>query len=287
MKVHFIETGLLKLDGGAMFGVVPKSMWNRLNPADENNMCTWAMRCLLVDTGDKKILVDTGLGNKQDERFRSHFHPHGDDTLEQSLRAKGLTPSDITDVLLTHLHFDHVGGAVIKTTAGELVPAFPNATYWTNEAHYQWALHPNPREKASFLKENIVPLWEHGVLQFIPVGADDYNWLPDIQIRFVYGHTEAMMIPIFNIADQKAFFCADVIPSSYHLGLPFVMSYDIRPLLSIPEKERILNEAAEKGHVLIFEHDPRLPAATVHLDGKGKYVVKSNVFDLGSESTPT
>jgi len=186
MKIHPINTGFFKLDGGAMFGVVPKTMWKRLNPPDENNLCTWAMRCLLVQDGDKNILIDTGIGNKQDERFRSHFHPHGEDSLLGSLEELGLKAEDITDVLFTHLHFDHSGGAVSKDEEGNLVPTFPKAIYWTNQAHWDWAMNPNPREKASYLKENFVPLLEAGVLEFIDFGGKQEVEWEGIQLRLLY-----------------------------------------------------------------------------------------------------
>lgn len=260
-----------------MFGVVPKQLWNRMNPADELNLCTWSMRCLLIETQDRKILVDTGIGDKQDDRFRSHFHPHGEDTLMGSINGKGLTAADITDVFLTHLHFDHVGGAVIKNDNGDLVPAFPNATYWSNEVHYNWALHPNSREKASFLKENFVPLKEAGVLQFIDVSAEDVEWLPGISVRYVYGHTEAMMMLKIQTPEQTYIYPTDVIPSSHHIGLPYVMSYDVRPLKTLEEKKRILEEAVEEGHILIFEHDHRVPACSLKHNEKGR-IVKGEEF---------
>jgi glyoxylase-like metal-dependent hydrolase (beta-lactamase superfamily II) len=278
MKISFINTGLFKLDGGAMFGVVPKQLWNRMNPADEQNMCTWSMRCLLIETDDRNILVDTGLGNKQGEKFRSHFHPHGEDTLMDSLKSKGLLAEDITDVFLTHLHFDHVGGAVIRNEQGDLLPAFPNATYWSNEIHYNWAYHPNIREKASFLKENFVPLKEAGVLRFLDVTKEDQEWLPGISVRFVYGHTEAMMMLKIQKDGQTFIYPTDVIPSSHHIGLPYVMSYDVRPLKTLEEKKRILEEAVEAGHILIFEHDHRVPACKLKRDDRGR-VVKSDIFD--------
>jgi glyoxylase-like metal-dependent hydrolase (beta-lactamase superfamily II) len=278
MNISFINTGLFKLDGGAMFGVVPKKLWNRKNPADEQNMCTWSMRCLLIETDDRKILVDTGLGDKQDEKFRSHFHPHGEDSLMGSLKNKGLTADDITDVFLTHLHFDHVGGAVIRTEKGDLLPAFPNATYWSNETHYHWASHPNIREKASFLKENFVPLKEAGVLRFLDVTPEDQEWLPGISIRFVYGHTEAMMILKIQNGEQTFIYPTDVIPSSHHIGLPYVMSYDVRPLKTLEEKKRILEAAVEEGHILIFEHDHQVPACNLKRNDRGR-IVKGEVFE--------
>lgn len=277
MKIKIIDSGRFKLDGGAMFGVVPKVMWEKINPPDEQNLCTWAMRCLLVETGDRRILIDTGMGDKQDAKFRSHFHPHGDTDLLSSLAQEGLTPEDITDVLLTHLHFDHVGGAVRYDDHGKLAPTFPKATYWTNERHYQWALHPNPREKASFLKENIVPLAEAGVLSYIPVSDTDVEWLPGIQLRFVYGHTEAMMLPILTHNGRTLVYCADLIPSVGHLGLPYVMSYDLRPLRTLEEKERLLTEAVDNAYYLFFEHDPRTACLTVTRNERGRIVPDQEV----------
>jgi len=266
MIISTLNTGYFKLDGGAMFGIVPKRLWSKLNPPDEQNLCTWAMRCLLVETGSRKILIDTGIGDKQDARFRKHFEPHGEASLMDSLRKKGLAPEDITDVFLTHLHFDHCGGAVKFDENGKLVPTFPNAAYWSNERHYAWAMNPNAREQASFLQENFVPLKEAGVLQFIPVSDDDIEWLPGIKLRFVYGHTEAMMLPVLEDGEHTYLYCADVIPSSHHIGMPYVMAYDVRPLLTLEEKARILKNAADHGHRLIFEHDPEIGCATVVRD---------------------
>lgn len=270
MIIRHLNTGLFKLDGGAMFGVVPKSMWNKLNPADENNMCTWAMRCLYIEDGDRKIVIDTGMGNKQDARFRSHFYPHGDDTLPGSVNALGVHPEEITDVILTHLHFDHVGGAVYNDESGNPRLTFPNATYWSNELQWKWALDPNPREKASFLKENIVPIADSGRLKFVDVQKDDLPWSDHISLRFVYGHTEAMMLPLINTGDKRIVYCADLMPSIHHIGLPYVMSYDIRPLFSLAEKERMLAEVKEPGCLLFFEHDPVNAVAVVSDDGSGR-----------------
>ncbi len=272
MKITTIETGFFKLDGGAMFGIVPKRLWQKLNRPDENNLCTWAMRCLLVEIGDRKILIDTGIGDKQDAKFRAHFEPHGEQSLLSSLANKGFQPEDITDVFLTHLHFDHVGGAVQYDATGHLVPTFPNATYWSNEVHWRWAMEPNEREKASFLKENFVPLQKAGVVRFIDIQKNDLMWLPDFHVRFVYGHTEAMMVPILKSGGKMLIYCADVIPSSFHLGMPYVMSYDVRPLITLEEKERILTDAVDRGHLLSFEHDPQTACATVIRDDRDRIV---------------
>ena len=253
MKLHTINTGLFKLDGGAMHGVVPKSMWNKSNPADENNLCTWAMRCLLMEENNKLILIDTGIGNKQDEKFFSHFHPHGDDTLEKSLNVLGFSSDDITDVFLTHLHFDHCGGA-IKRAGEKLIPAFKNAIYWSNETHWNSAIQPNAREKASFLKENILPIQESGQLKFIEHN-EGISFTDNMEIRFMNGHTESMMLPLINYNGQKILYCADLIPSAAHISLPWVMGYDMRPLDTLNEKQKVFSEAVENNWLLFFEHD--------------------------------
>ncbi len=276
MKLTTIEGGRFKLDGGAMFGVVPKTLWNRLNPADENNLCPWALRCLLIETEDRKILVDTSIGNKQDDKFRSFFHPENTD-LEKALKQKGHRAEDITDVFITHFHFDHVGGAVKRDENGQLAPTFPKATYWSNRRHYDWAYSPNPREKASFLKENFVPLMEAGVLQFIEVPEKGLvDWLPGLQVEFCYGHTEAMMLLHLQTEQGKMVYCADLMPSSFHFGLPYVMSYDIRPLLTLEEKKRLLDKAAEEGWILYFEHDPHTELCTITKDPRGRYKLKQS-----------
>ncbi|MFD2783916.1 MBL fold metallo-hydrolase [Hymenobacter rubripertinctus] len=264
MTIHMLDTGLFKLDGGAMFGVVPKSMWQKLNPADEQNMCTWALRCLLMEDGGRLVLVDTGIGDKQDEKFRGHFYLHGDDTLEKSLRRLGYTSSDITDVLLTHLHFDHCGGAVGRSFDGKLHLAFPNATYWSNEDHWNWATAPNPREKASFLTENILPIQESGHLKFIDPKAGVPNELPSFRdLIYVDGHTEKMMLPKLSYKGRTLVFAADLLPSAHHVGLPYVMSYDVRPLVTMDEKARFLEQAAAENWVLVLEHDHQTECITV------------------------
>jgi len=272
MKVSVIKTGFFKLDGGAMFGVVPKKMWKKLNPPDDNNMCTWAMRCLLVETGDRKILIDTGFGNKQDAKFRSHFEPHGEDSLIGSIKNLGLSPEEITDVFLTHFHFDHVGGAVKHDEKSKLIASFPDATYWTNQAHYDSAYTPNAREKASFLKENFVPLKEANQLKMIDV-EEGVEFLPGFNVRFVYGHTEAMMLPQIKVNGKTIVYCADLFPSAGHIRLPYVMAYDMRPMNTMEEKKILSAEAIENDYILFFEHDPVNECATLKRNEKGRIVL--------------
>ncbi|GAA4313818.1 MBL fold metallo-hydrolase [Mucilaginibacter gynuensis] len=267
MNLYTIDTGLFKLDGGAMFGVVPKTIWNKTNPADDKNLCTWAMRCLLIEDGNRLILVDTGIGNKQDEKFYSHYYLHGDDTLDKSLAAKGFHRDDITDVFLTHLHFDHVGGAVERVN-GDLLPAFKNATYWSNEQHWDWAVNPNDREKASFLKENILPLQESGQLKFIPA-QDGVQFSEGFNIRFAYGHTDAMMLPLLDYKGRKVLYMADMLPSVGHLPMAYVMAYDMFPLKTLTEKKAILTEALDNNYILYFEHDAINECCTLQLTEKG------------------
>lgn len=265
MKVTAIHTGFFKLDGGAMFGVVPKTMWQKMNPPDDTNLCTWAMRALLLEYDNKKVLIDTGIGDKQDDRFRSHFHPHGEENLIWSLQAHGVTPDAITDVILTHLHFDHCGGAIARDGN----PAFPNAVYWSNERHWQWAMQPNAREKASFLKENFVPLREMGRVQFLPV-RQNLRFDDRIRILFAFGHTEAMMLPLINTGKGKILYCADLVPARWHVNMPYVMAYDTRPLLTLVEKERILERAYKGKWRLFLEHDPEWAFTTLTKDEKGR-----------------
>ncbi|HXD91962.1 MAG TPA: MBL fold metallo-hydrolase [Bacteroidia bacterium] len=254
MNLYSVNSGNFKLDGGAMFGVVPKTVWNKTNPADENNLCSWSMRCLLVETGNRLILIDNGLGDKQNEKFFSYYYLHGDDSLEKSFAKHGFTFDDVTDVFLTHLHFDHCGGSIKYTDAAKtkLVPAFKNAKYWSNSKHWDWATNPNPREKASFLKENILPIQESGQLNFIDKEGE---WLPGFEVLLVNGHTESMMLPLITYKDSKVLFCADLLPSVGHLPIPYVMGYDVRPLETLKEKERILQQAVSQNWTLFFEHD--------------------------------
>lgn len=270
IKVIPIETGYFKLDGGAMFGVVPKTIWEKMIPADENNLCSWTMRCLLVDTGDQIILIDTGLGEKQDERFFSHYFLHGGFTLMNSLSKAGYHPDDITDVIITHFHFDHVGGAVKKGEAENLIPAFSNARYWTSHRHYDWAFNPNARERASFLKENFVPLKDAGVLNYV-VEEQGNQWSDHINLRFSYGHTESMILPQIKVNDEVTIiYAADLIPSAYHVGLPYIMGYDIRPLITLEEKTSFLKEVADQGYYLFLEHDKETECISIKLDAKGR-----------------
>ena len=276
MKLSTINTGLFKLDGGAMYGVVPKSLWKKLNPPDDNNLCTWAARCLLIQTEGRNILVDTGIGNKQNEKWRSHFEPHGEATLLGSLKDHNLDPEDITDVFLTHLHFDHCGGALYIDDNGDPLPTFPNARYWTNKAHYDWAYKPNDREKASFLKENFVPLHEQGLLHFTDT-PDLQEWIPGIRIQYMYGHTEAMMLLHIQVQDKTVIYCADLLPSHTHIRMPYVMAYDVRPLQTLKEKRPFLEAAAARQAILFFEHDPVTECATVIMDERGRFKIEQTM----------
>ena len=266
MNLHVIDTGHFKLDGGAMFGVVPKALWNRHQPADENNRCTWAMRCLLIEAHGRVILIDTGMGNKQDDKFRSHFEPHGEGDLLASIARAGYTREEITDVVLTHLHFDHCGGAVQKRPNGDLELTFPNAIHWSEENHWKWATDPNPRERASFLKENILPIKESGMLKFV---NDDTEIIPELWFAIADGHTHGMLIPHLEIGEETLVFMADLLPSPTHIPLAWVMGYDIDPLQTIREKEAFLAEAAENNFILFYEHDPVIECSRVVQTEKG------------------
>jgi glyoxylase-like metal-dependent hydrolase (beta-lactamase superfamily II) len=276
MNLYSINTGYFKLDGGAMFGVVPKSIWQKLNTPDENNMCNWAMRCLLIEDGERLILVDNGMGNKQDAKFFSYYFLNGEDTLEKSLAKYGFKKDDITDVFLTHLHFDHCGGSIEKEN-DKLVPAFKNAIYWSNEGHWKWATQPNDREKASFLKENILPIQESGQLKFMEV-SDGVAFSENIKVRFMFGHTEAMMLPQINYKDKTIVYMADLLPSIAHIPVAYVMAYDTRPLETLKEKKSFLTEAQQKDYILFFEHDAVNECCTLQLTEKG--IRSKEVFKL-------
>ncbi len=300
MKLYSIETGLFKLDGGAMFGVVPKSIWNKLNPPDENNLCTWSMRCLLIEDEGKLILIDNGIGNKQTEKFFSHYYLHGDDSIDKSLAIHGYNKNDITDVFLTHLHFDHCGGSIIRE-GDKLIPAFKNAVYWSNQKHWNNAMNPNAREKASFLKENILPIEESGQLKFVvdPIEKlKEYKKMDDgiqsivlpksfkfeskfsknISALFLYGHTQGMMLPQIKYKDKTIVFMADLLPSTAHIPLPYVMAYDIQPLSTLREKEKFLNDAVKNNYILFFEHDAKHECCTLHQTEKG--IRENEIFKL-------
>lgn len=267
MKLHAIPTGNLMLDGGAMFGVVPKTLWSKHYPADSNNLCNWSMRCLLLEKDDRLILIDNGIGDKQEDKFLRHYHLNGDDSLFGSIRKLGYEPEDITDMFLTHLHFDHAGGGVIwnKDHSGfEL--SFPNANYWVAEDHWNWAMNPNPREKASFLQENLLPVLESGHLKFIKTPGELF---PGFDVRLFNGHTEAQAIPMIQYQGKTVVFMADLMPASVHMPLAWVIGYDIRPLETMKEKKSFLDEAAKNDYILFFEHDLYTEACTVEQTEKG------------------
>lgn len=267
MELFTINTGNFKLDGGAMFGVVPKSMWNKVCPADENNMCPCALRCLLVQDGNRLILIDNGIGDKQDAKFFGHYYLHGDDSLDKSLAAHGFHRNDITDVILTHLHFDHCGGSIMRE-GDKLVPAFKNAVYWSNERHWNWAVQPNEREKASFLKENILPIQESGQLQMVEI-KEGASITEHISLRFVHGHTDAMMLPQIRYGGRTLVFMADLLPFVSHIPIPYIMSYDMFPLTTLNEKKSFLAEALENDYTLFFEHDAVNECCNLQMTEKG------------------
>ncbi|CAM3316384.1 MBL fold metallo-hydrolase [Flavobacterium longum] len=283
MKLYPIEAGNFKLDGGAMFGVVPKTIWNKTNPADENNLIDIAARCLLIEDGNRLILIDTGMGNKQSEKFFGYYSLWGDESIDKSLAKYGFHRDQITDVFMTHLHFDHCGGSVQwnKDKTG-YEPAFKNAKFWSNDNHWEWATKPNPREKASFLTENILPMQESGQLNFIkrPEGDTLDNSELGFGIFFADGHTEKMMIPKIKYGDKTICFMADLLPTAGHIPLPYVMGYDTRPLLTLPEKEKFLLEAADNNYYLFLEHDAHNPIITVQRTDKG--VRLKEVFDCNN-----
>lgn len=252
MKLYRIHAGNLKLDGGAMFGVVPKSLWNRQYPADENNMIPLAMRLLLVEINDRKILINSGIGNKQSEKFFSHFHLHGEHSIEKSLAEHGFTKEDITDVFHTHLHFDHCGGTIVYDENQNLVPNFPNATLWVTKNQWDWANNPNEREAASFLDENIKPMKDSGMLKIIEGEQEIY---PGFKVKEFNGHTIGQAIPFLNYNGQTVVFTSDLLAFSNHIRIPWIMSFDIQPLVTLEEKKRFLKEASDNNYVLYFEHD--------------------------------
>ena len=274
MELHTIHTGYFKLDGGAMFGVVPKALWQKHIPADANNLCTWAMRSMLIEHENRLLLIDTGIGDKQSDKFFSHYHLHGDMNLKGELAKRGFALEDVTDVLLTHLHFDHVGGAVDRRANGTLEPTFPRAQYWSCERHWDWAMHPNPREKASFLSENLLPLEASGQLAFVP-REDRWNRtmfndrFPGLEIFFADGHTDSQMIPVISYRGKKVAFMADLIPAVAHIPTAWVIGYDTRPLLTMEEKTLLLKTAAKEEWVLFFEHDAQNACCTVEQTDKG------------------
>jgi glyoxylase-like metal-dependent hydrolase (beta-lactamase superfamily II) len=270
-KLSTINAGFFKLDGGAMFGVVPKSIWNKTNPADENNLCSWATRCLLIETENRKILVDTGIGNKQDESFFKHYFRSPYKDWDELLTEFGLTTNEITDVFITHFHFDHVGGAVTKEK-NDFKLTFKNANYWIHSKQLEWALNPNNREKASFLSDNIDPILQSGKLKYYDIDNIDLN---DIELIEVDGHTEKQVLPLISTPIGKFLFAGDLIPSSSHVPIAYVMSYDVRPLLTMKEKERILNQANKESWYIVLQHDPILECIQLIDTPKGIRVDKS------------
>ncbi len=280
MTIHPLNTGNFKLDGGAMFGVVPKSLWQRTNPADENNLCPWAMRSMLIEDGDRLVLIDTGIGNKQSEKFYSHYHLHGDDSLKGNLNKLGYSLDEVTDVFLTHLHFDHCGGAIERVEEDKYAPVFKNAHFWSTEKHWQWATVPNDREKASFLKENIIPIEESGQLKFVDrVNNYTEKVFPFMDVLFVDGHTESQMIPHINYQGKKLIFMADLLPCVGHIPLPYVMGYDTRPLITLEEKKAFLEKAAREEYVLFLEHDHQNELCTLQNTEKGVRVKDTFSFN--------
>ena len=278
MTLHAIETGNFKLDGGAMFGVVPKALWSKTNPADNKNRIELAARSLLIENGNRLILIDTGMGNKQDQMFFSHFGLWGNQSLEKSLQEAGFSRADITDVFLTHLHFDHCGGAVRwnkNRTAFE--PTFPNATYWSNDAHWRWATQPNAREKASFLSENLLPIQESGQLKFVRVPETTFAAESELGfgVLFVNGHTEKQMIPHISYNGKTLVFAADLLPTIGHLPLPYIMGYDVRPLETLKEKDMFLTNAVNNNFVLFLQHDTNNPLITLQHTERGVRLLDS------------
>lgn len=277
MTLHTIDAGNFKLDGGAMFGVVPKSFWNKLNPADENNLCSWKMRCLLVEDGNQLILIDTGMGSKQDAKWQGYYYRHGDGDLVQSIRKAGFSEKEVTDVILTHLHFDHCGGAVQwNQDRTKFEMTFPNAKYWTHSQHYDWAIHSNPREKSTFFKENIMPIKEAGQLFFI--NDEIVPPFNSIDILVADGHTEKMLMPKIHYKNQEIVFAADTIPSMAHIPVPYVMSYDVRPLQTMEEKNELLAQTVANNWLVYFDHDPQIACGFVSSTEKGFQIAEKGAL---------
>ena len=281
MKIYPINTGYFKLDGGAMFGVVPKSIWQRTNPADANNMCSWALRSMLIEDGNKLTLIDTGMGDKQSAKFFGYYFMYGDDTLDKSLAQYGFNRDDITDVFLTHLHFDHCGGAIKwnKDKTG-YEPAFKNAKFWSNKKHWNWATQPNPREKASFLKENINPIEESGQLNFIDTPNNDFIVPTPLgfDVIIANGHTDAQMCPVIDYKGEKLVFVADLLPSTGHIPLPYVMGYDTRPLLTIEDRKQFYKLALDNNYKIFLEHDSVNELCTLKDTEKGARLDTTHSF---------
>lgn len=281
MQIYTVEAGNFKLDGGAMFGVVPKSIWQKTNPADANNMIDIASRCMLIEEGNRLILVDTGMGHKQSDKFYSHFCPWGDFSLRKSIHKLGFGLSDITDVFLTHLHFDHVGGATFRDKNNSIETLFPRATYWSNRKHWEWATSPNDREKAAFLSENLQPLHQSGQLDYVSIPQENYSKSPELpfKINFVDGHTEKQMLPMVQFQGKTIVFMADLLPTAGHIPLPYVMGYDTRPLQTLVEKKVLLEAAATHNWYLFMEHDAHNEIITVKHTERGVRLNKTYTFD--------
>ena len=271
MNLFPINTGNFKLDGGAMFGVVPKSLWQKTNPSDSDNLIDLTARCMLIESGSRLILVDAGMGDKQSEKFFSYYKPWGDDSLIRSINNAGFSIDEITDVFLTHLHFDHCGGATVLNNNNVSVPLFKNAKYWSNKNHWDWATSPNSREKASFLNENLIPIEESGQLCFLDVKSPGFNHYDELgfDVLFVDGHTEKQMIPKVSYSGKEVVFMADLLPTAGHIPLPYIMGYDVRPLTTLEEKRRFLNLAVKEGYCLFMEHDAHNQIITLKETEKG------------------
>ena len=273
MILKSLDTGYFKLDGGAMFGVVPKSLWNKRNPADDNNMCTWALRCLLIEDEDRLIVIDSGMGDKQDDKFFSYYYLSQQVAIADAVRKAGYDPEKVTDHIITHLHFDHVGGTLVLDKEGKVAPSFPNATHWISEPQWEAAHNANPREKASFLESNISPIKDIVELKLI---NEEKEILPGVAIQFYDGHTDGLMVPMIRVGERVVAYTNDLLPSKFHLPLPWVMAYDIRPLVSMHEKEHFLNVAAQNDFILFLEHDPETEAITVKQSEKGVQLWEEN-----------